>query len=156
MSSDIVERLIDAVTAALGYGEDARAAARDASRPKVSKILAEGLVRDDGLDGALFRFWCQQASANPGDLARRIAHCVQPEQYREALIGAARAARINLPDDVLPFRVRPADDLLAGRFRGAIRKHCAGAGDFAVRAAADDCVAVVKAPDSLPASARAS
>jgi hypothetical protein len=151
MSSDLVDRLIDTVTRALGYGESAQSVAREAARRRVETVLAEGMAREDGLDGALFRFWVRAIQERPGDLARRLAQCVTPEEYREALICAARAAGVDLPGDVLPFKVRPADDLLAFRFRNVIRAHCyEGAGDAGVRAAAAACVELIKAPETLP------
>lgn len=53
--------------------------------------------QDDVLDAALFRLWCRAASTHPGLVAKKLAPCLTPDAYRNALISVARELRVNLP-----------------------------------------------------------
>ncbi len=48
-----------------------------------------GFAKDDSEDGACFRFWIREASFNPARLAKLIAHCKTPEEYRAVLMPLA-------------------------------------------------------------------
>lgn len=38
-------------------------------------------------DGALFRYWCEEASYRPSRVAKALTHCLTPDEYRKALLG---------------------------------------------------------------------
>ena len=54
----------------------------------------------DEIDGILFRFWIRAASypgGFPSDLMKALHGCVQPAEYRAALIDLAAQKGVNLP-----------------------------------------------------------
>ena len=44
-------------------------------------------------DGALFRYWCEEASYRPSRVAVALTKCTTPEEYRAALHGLMMADR---------------------------------------------------------------
>lgn len=55
------------------------------------------MSQNDKLDAALFRFWISMAASNPGRVATQLANCVDPGQYRRALIALAKEMNHPLP-----------------------------------------------------------
>ena len=45
----------------------------------------QDLKHDDEQDGALFRFWIDEAARNPARVAIALANCATPDDYRKAL-----------------------------------------------------------------------
>lgn len=44
-----------------------------------------GAKRPQPIDGELFNYWVEEASRNPVRVAKALAHCVKPDDYRAAL-----------------------------------------------------------------------
>lgn len=63
-------------------------------------LLSDGVVNDQNTltDAELFRFWIKTASESPIILAKRLAECITPEQYRDALHDLFTSRRAGPPE----------------------------------------------------------
>jgi hypothetical protein len=52
---------------------------------------------EDIRDATLFRLWIRLCETCPDRVASSLAHCIQPEEYRAALIKLAQEEGLNLP-----------------------------------------------------------